>query len=286
MNEEQGNKERARRPIPFHPVLFAVAPILFVYAHNGARVPIDPHELLLPTGLSLGMTAILWVILWVLLRSLTRAAIVVSLFLVLFFSYGHIAEAYLPEARASVVLLLCWAVLLGTGTWLATRRPRGRVRGSLHGFTVLLDSIAVGIVTVNLVAGARAFANRPSRVERASRQSPPEASAGYPDIYYIIADSYGRSDVLRSRYHTEQQRISQRAVASGVLHRQPAAFKLRLDLPVACLFAQLHLPGQPGRGGWAGIGEQRSICPLDTEKPACRLSAAPRLQHRVVRHGC
>ena len=203
MNEERANENRNRRATPFHPVLFAIAPILFVYAHNGARIPIDPRELLLPIALSLAVTAVLWTVLGLLFRSATRAASVVSLFLVLSFSYGHIAGTYMPEVFASAELLLCWAVLMGTGIWLAVRRRRGAVRCQLFGVTVLLNSIAVGILVVNLAAGVRAFAHRPPRAERASRRGEAATDVDYPDIYYIILDSYVRSDLLKSRYHAD-----------------------------------------------------------------------------------
>jgi hypothetical protein len=202
MNEQRADQQRYRRTVPFHPVLFALAPILFVYAHNGVRVPVDPRELLLPMGLSLAMTAVLWAILWLLFRSAARAALIVSLFLVLFFSYGHIAEKLVPPVFASAELLLGWTVLMGVGIWLVARRPKRRAPGFLFGLTVLLNSVAVGITVVNVATGVRAFAYRPPRIERVSE---PDKAAGtdYPDIYYIITDSYIRSDVLRSRYDVD-----------------------------------------------------------------------------------
>jgi hypothetical protein len=203
MNEERTNQERGRRPLPFHPVLFAVAPILFVYAHNGATIPIDPAELLLPIALSLAMTAVLWAVLGLLFRSATRSAAVVSLFLVLFFSYGHIAEEFVPPVYASAELLLCWAVLIGIGIWLAARRRKGAVRGPLFGVTILLNSIAVGIIALNLVTRVQAFTHRPPRTERAPTRGAAATDADYPDIYYIITDSYVRSDVLKSRYNAD-----------------------------------------------------------------------------------
>jgi hypothetical protein len=203
MNEERINQEPGRRALPFHPFLFAVAPILFVYAYNGARIPIDPRELLMPIALSLAVTAVLWAVLGLLFRSAARAAAVVTLFLVLSFSYGHIAGSYMPEVFASAELLLCWAVLMGVGIWLAARRRKGAVRRPLYGFTVLLNAIAVGIFAVVLVSGLRAFARRPPRAERASRRIAGAADTSYPDIYYIILDSYLRSDVLKSRYQTD-----------------------------------------------------------------------------------
>jgi hypothetical protein len=204
MKDRLTDEGRSRRALPFHPILFAVVPILFIYAHNGTRIPIEPRELLLPIALSLAVTAVLWSILGLLFRSATRSAAVVSLFLVLFFTYGHIAGAYMPEVYASAELLLVWVVLMGIGVWLAIRRPKGGgVQGHLFGLTVLLNSIAIGILAVNIVPSVQAFVHRPPRIELASKPDRAPAGADYPDIYFIIADSYVRSDVLQSRYNTD-----------------------------------------------------------------------------------
>jgi hypothetical protein len=203
MNEERTSQERNRLSLPFHPVLFAVAPILFVYAHNGVRIPIDPRELVLPIVLSLAVTALLWTIAGLLLRSATRAALVVSIFLMLFFTYGHIAGTFMPDIYASSELLLGWAVLMGVGIWLAARRGRRTVRGPLFGVTVMLNCFAFGILAVVFMSGTKAFAHRPPRAHRASGRDVAATDPNYPDIYYIITDSYVRSDVLKSRYNTD-----------------------------------------------------------------------------------
>jgi hypothetical protein len=202
MNEEPTEQRRDHRAIPFHPVLFAVAPILFVYAYNAAKIRIEPGELLLPIALSLLVTAVLWTALGVLLRSVTRAAYVVSLCLVLFFSYGHVAEALGPEGRVWADLLLLCALFLAAGIWLVVRRSRPAIGGSQSGITVLLNSVAAAILLLNLVTGMRAFTLRRPPVERDLERAI-AATKEYPDIYYIIADSYTSSDVLKSRYHTD-----------------------------------------------------------------------------------
>ena len=199
MNEDRTNQERSRRALPFHPVLFAVAPILFVYAHNDIRIPIDPGELLWPIALSLTATAVPWTVLGLLFRSATRAATVVSLFLVTFFSYGHIAG----EIYSSVELLLGWTLLMAVAVWLAARRRKGSAGGQLFGVTVLLNCIAVGILAVAFMSGTKALANSPPRFERTARLGPAAADPNCPDIYYIITDSYVRADVLKSRYGTD-----------------------------------------------------------------------------------
>ncbi|MCX6844867.1 MAG: hypothetical protein NTX53_21610 [candidate division WOR-3 bacterium] len=174
-----------------------------MFVHNSTTDPIDPGELLLPIALALAMTAVLWTILGLLLRSATRAAMVVSLFLMLFFSYGHIAGAFGPFSPAWTDLLVFWVLLMVAGTWLAARRSRPAARGSRSGTTVLLNSVAAAIVIVNLATGMQAFMHRPPRNESVPTRDAAAMGKDYPDIYYIITDSYARSDVLKSHYQTD-----------------------------------------------------------------------------------
>lgn len=200
MNEERTDQKPTRRAVPFHPVLFAFAPILFAYVHNVVKISIDPGELLLPTALSLAMTAVFWAVLGFAFRSVTRAAPVASLSLVLFFSYGHVVGVLVPGRQAWTVLLPLWVLLMAAGTWVAARYLRPAARGSQFGVTVLLNSIASAILVTFLAAGVSAFAVQPLRVERPPRRDAVETRAAVPDIYYIILDGYARADILRSVY--------------------------------------------------------------------------------------
>src|SRR5512136_1246089 len=128
-----------------HPVLFALAPILFVYSYNSAKVPISPSELLLPGAVALAVTGVLWLGLGLALRSTRRSALVVSLLLVLFFLYGHVANALGPRRIQTWELLAIWLLVLAVGTWGAVR-----ARGSLSGITAFLNLASAVILVMNL----------------------------------------------------------------------------------------------------------------------------------------
>jgi hypothetical protein len=201
MNTPRAEERTERRAaLPFHPVLFAIAPILFVYVNNARTIPIDRNELLVPTAMSLAVTGVLWTLLGLLLRSVTRAALVVSLFLVLFFSYGHVAGALAPESGAQTELLLLWALLLAAGVWLAGRHRR---RGPAYGATVLLNCVSAAVLAVNLATGVNALALGSSRGEHVRASVTAAFGKDYPDIFYIVTDAYTRSDILSSHYHTD-----------------------------------------------------------------------------------
>lgn len=208
--------ERSRRAVPFHPVLFAVAPILFVFGYNGVKTPIDPGELLFPLALSLAVTAVLWTILGLLLRSAERAAVGASLFVVLFSSYGHVAEATGLSQQSLPDLFLFWALLMAAGIWLVVRRAKSGARGSPYRRTVLLNCIAAAILAVNLATVVHAYAHRPVRVERGSaRTARMTASTDYPDIYYLVTDAYARSDLLKSRFHADNSAFLEKLRCMG-----------------------------------------------------------------------
>jgi len=183
--------------LPVHPVFFALAPILFAYAHNVRNIPIRAAELLLPVAVTLVLSLVLMSLLALCLRNWTKAAIAVSLFLVLFFLYGHVQVALGSSATRQSLLMPLFAVLLAAGTILVLR-----ARNGLSGLTVVLNSIGLVLVIINLAAAM------PGLVRGAGRREAVHGGAvgpvtGAPDIYYIILDAYTRSDYLKSIYHTD-----------------------------------------------------------------------------------
>jgi hypothetical protein len=182
-----------KRPFPFHHLLFALAPILFLYSHNAAKLPIAPAELLLPLVVSFAAALGLWLLLWVVIRSSRRAALVVSLALTLFFLYGRALAAIgskttpwlLPAVAMGILLLgiLCF----------------GRPRREFGGLTVFLNLVSLALVCINLATGLPAFLR--GRFAEVNKHGAAQAETkGQPDIYYIILDGYARQDILNSVY--------------------------------------------------------------------------------------
>jgi hypothetical protein len=187
------------RTAAVHPILFAVSPIIFVYSYNSAKIPISPHELVLPVAVSLAATAVLWLALGLLLWSSLRAALIVSLLLVLFFLYGHVSAALGSKPQARPYLLAACGLLVAGGTWLAIRARR-----SLPAITVVLNLVAAAILGTNVVTGVpAAFRSPPAAVRGPQPAIRNPQSAKYPDIYYVILDMYERADELSGYYHTD-----------------------------------------------------------------------------------
>jgi len=188
-----GSRPRDKRPFPVHHFLFALAPILFLYSYNAAKLPIAPSELVLPLAVSFAAALGLWLLLWLVMRSRSRAALVVSLFLVLFFLYGRAQDAIGPKTTPALLPAVAIGILL-LGIVFFARPLR-----EFSGLTVFLNLASLALVLINLVTGIPALLR--SRTTNASASGAPAAeTTDLPDIYYIILDSYAREDMLKQAY--------------------------------------------------------------------------------------
>jgi hypothetical protein len=136
-----------------------------------------------------------------------RSALACLAALLLFFSYGHAADLIherwgVPHLAA--LMLTLWAVLAGVAiAW--ARRTRTRVREAAP---------ALNLVSLGLMAVSTAQAiwwSVPGRADGPVVDHAPwqdlSAVDGQllPDIYYIIVDSYGRSDLLRTSFDLDNR---------------------------------------------------------------------------------
>ncbi len=76
--------------IPYHPLLFALYPVLFLYARNLDEATFP--DLLKPTVIVILLAGILFALARALFKDNTRAGILVSLSMVMIFTYGHVME--------------------------------------------------------------------------------------------------------------------------------------------------------------------------------------------------
>lgn len=192
--------------LPYYPFLFALYPVAALYAHNLSKV--SPADVLRPVWVVLAACAALVGLLWLLSRSLHGAALAASLWLMLFFSFGHAyTQLYYRLPAGSVlarsdVLLAVWAALAILGGWALLRLLRGP-----HLLAPILNVTAAAALVISFApvvsvgaaggqAGAYAFKD-PADLHPKAAALP---AGQKPDIYYIILDSYGSEDVLREFY--------------------------------------------------------------------------------------
>ncbi len=168
---------------PFHPLLFAMLPVLSMFAANpGQRAG---HELTDSLGIVLAASALLLLMAWAVYRDGRKAALSVSVLLLVWWMQveDETVGAWLGQKR--YVMPLTYVAVLAWAVWLYRRRA------PLTGLTGFANWAAVGTVLPPIIMLAVAGTRSP----QASAATTPSIAAGAvtakPDIYYVIFDRYG-----------------------------------------------------------------------------------------------
>lgn len=199
-----------------HPLLFAAFFILALYSANVAEV--SPSQIVIPLVAALGFALLLLLSALLLIRlilrvrtsqksprqyqiwDLKKAAIVVSIFLVLFFTFGHVSNAIVGLGITYKVLLPIWGTLIICGAYfvIKTRRDLGKL-------TIILNIVAVTLVIIPTISialnEAKAASQDITTTENVDTNSIDSGETDtLPDIYYIILDRYASSRILEEVY--------------------------------------------------------------------------------------
>jgi hypothetical protein len=243
---------RAALRLPFHPMLVAAFPVLFLFAQNAAQqVTLAP--LWMPLLASLGMGLAAWLLWWGLLRDRYRGALLASWLLALFFSFGHAWNLIGGLFPDRVVMAGLWFALAMTGAalvLLAGRlragrwvRPLGRFLNVAFLLLVAFNGFQVAnYASVSAAAAAAVVAPRDVTLHRPGR---------LPDVYYIILDRYAGSRTLRDVYDFDNepflQELEQRGFAVA-RHAWANYFKTALSLYSSLSMEAIH-PDRLGETG-------------------------------------
>lgn len=193
------SKQSWLQRIPIHPLFFAIYPILALLAFNST-------ELNVSNGFrSLLVSVILAVLLFLVFRRIyhdpQRGALVVSAILMLFFSYGHIYNQLIGISIAGIhpfqhlTLIPLWLILAVLVIWWVSRKPK-----NISTLTYSLNIIGLVLLIMPVFQLTSFYVQRQiSQVTAESESTVLNLKPGNqpPDIYYIILDGYGRSDVLK-----------------------------------------------------------------------------------------
>ena len=132
-----------------HPFLFAVFPILFLFAQNIEQTSFS--DLLLPMNMTLGFTLFSLLIFGIFFRNLKKISIIISTFLILFFSYGHVFNLIDGWQIGDFIvgrrryLLIAWAIFLFTIIYFTAKTQK-----KLLDITKILNIMAISMVIISL----------------------------------------------------------------------------------------------------------------------------------------
>jgi tetratricopeptide (TPR) repeat protein len=182
-----------KKPLMIHPFLFAAYPILFLFAANMGEL--TWRTLVTPLAISICFSLLAWFFLRVVLKNSQKSGAIVSLFLLLFFSYGHFAGVIKG-------IQIIWPTLFLGGIYLSLRVKREYAKltyilNAIAAVLVVFSLIKIGVYQVRTgggpqITGSTTIAQKPSRALRKSND--------LPNIFFIILDAYARADVLEEIY--------------------------------------------------------------------------------------
>lgn len=188
------------RPLPYlHPFLFASYPVLALFAANSGQI--EASAVLRSWLFSLVLAGVMLVLFRRLSKSAERAALLASLTLVVFFTYGHLYAALKQQGPAFADLvrhryfLPLVLLLLAAALWQIERsHSPGRLQRLFTAAGILLIAQPV-LAYMRFEMEAAQLARGVSAVA-ADCTLPRDTGASPPDVYLIIMDAYERDDVL------------------------------------------------------------------------------------------
>jgi hypothetical protein len=200
--------ERSSRPAPlYHPLLIAAYPVIALLAHNIEEIKVVVALRALALSLLAGI--LLYAAIRTLLKDRDKAALLTTLMLVLFFSYGHVYN-FLKLAPVGSVSLGRHRLLapLWLGASVVSILWVKRTARSLQTWNRLLNLVAIvalvlPIAQIGLFFGRvlTASAETPAQVNISGLHLP--SNQPPPDVYYIILDAYARDDTLKAEFDLE-----------------------------------------------------------------------------------
>lgn len=192
----------------YHPILIALFPVIFLYAANQNEMKVS--QIFWPLVLSLAGVSILYLAISFFLKDRIKAAIVTSIWIIFFFSYGHFYDLItdwglepLLFGRRKFLILLWGLIPLSFFIWgLRSKKKWDGFNQFLNIFAfclVLLGLWNIGVYqkqTGQWLKDGQSWWRSRHQIRNKVAVNPND-----PDIYYIILDGYASSATLRDVFN-------------------------------------------------------------------------------------
>ena len=209
-------KDRILKSAYLHPVVFAIYPILFLFSSN--MNILSPVDILRPLILVTGGTVILLLILKLVHGDNHKSSGLASVFLIFFFSYGHI-RLLLPDLRwhigsfvlyPNTVLIPLWgtALLIVVVSILRMKNKQATLSYFLNIFAVILICVTLITIFPSMFGGS-------NNTDNSSPLDMNDRITHKPDIYYIILDGYSGNDILKERFGFDNEPFTESLASKG-----------------------------------------------------------------------
>ena len=228
-----------RRTFIIHPFLFGLFPILAFLAHNIKELSVN--VIIFPSMIILSLTFISWVLISISIKNTKKAGLIVSLSIMMFFSYGHFINPIIDFKLYGILIgrhlyfLSIWSMIIIGGIYLIVK-----TNNNFYIFTRRLNIVSAFLVMISLVQiGGYELRTRSwkdySNGDRIIGEEKPLLRSGdeLHDIYYIILDAYASNKTLKEYYNYDNSEFTDFMIDKGfyVAHESKANYpNTRLSL--------------------------------------------------------
>lgn len=188
-----------RKAFLIHPFLFALFPILSLFAANIKQVPFS--QTLLPAAIVLSFAIFLLLAFRYIFQDYKKSALFVSVFLIIFFSFGHfyfLLARHFSIFKNGYLLSVMGILVLAAWGYLVKKIEHA------DNLTKILNIISISLVAMSLVNIAYFKLNNKFTLtnynDTISYQPKLKEKTKLPNIYYIILDGHAREDILKIIY--------------------------------------------------------------------------------------
>ena len=210
-------KKRQKTPLPikisfsrpFHPLLVAAFPVLFLYATNINELLLN--SIFLPLAVLISFALLFFLVINFFLKDAAKTSILVTFYFLLFFSYGHIKNT-LGDFDFRIggfgigpdkTLTVTWIALFVLITYftIKTRKNLKVITDFLNIASVFLVVVSLANIAVfELKTGRLASFFETSQAKTQTADSQLIKPDTPPDIYYLIFDRYASKHTLDQYY--------------------------------------------------------------------------------------
>jgi hypothetical protein len=238
--------------LPLHPILIAAFPVLFLFVENAVQqVTLSP--LWAPLGASVAVAAGTLLLCTLLLRDRARGALLATLLLALFFSFGHVWNLVRPTIADRNLLVATWTVLSVIAAIVAWRAGRWAVAANRY---LNLASAAVVVFNLAQVVGFATGIDRLIPGGGEALVTEVQDLGQRPDIYYVVLDRYANAETLDLLYDYDNSPFLEALEERGfsVAHDSWAnyfktAFSIVSSLSISHLDGEALKDGEPASFG-------------------------------------
>jgi len=162
------------------------------------------EDLIISLFASVSFAIISWFILKLIIKNSKKSGIITSLFLVLFFSYGHIfisakgIEILGFDTSTHIHFIIPFIIIFSVGTFFVLRSKRKLDNATKISNAISITLVAITVINIGIFGIDTLIV--PESSEYQDSLYIENKINNYPDIYYIIFDGYANSNTLTNQF--------------------------------------------------------------------------------------